>query len=296
MQLSGPPTVPCYVTESGKMKIEGSPRRRKSDVLIGTSAPMRKVLDQIAIAAGTTHPVFLLGESGTGKELVARTIHASSARGAHAFVSIHCGVIPDVLLEGELFGLPEKNPLSRFTRGPGLLAEAAGGTIFLDQIEAVPRKLQARLLGVLTGDETLPAADPGLSTPQLIAASSIVPEMSGGQSIFDQDLARSFRSFIVEMPPLRERGEDINLLAAHFLHALGREFPTQANRLSEGLKARMLEYSWPGNVRELENKVRQAVLVARKEELDVDDLFLQQPLAPEKVPSFKDAKRQFERH
>ena len=277
------------------MKIDSLARRRSSDVIIGACAAMKKVLDQVSIAASSAHPVFLIGESGTGKELVARTIHASSARAKGVFVSIHCAVIPDVLLEGELFGLPGDNPLSRFTRGPGLVAEAENGTIFLDQLEAVPRKLQARLLALLTGGEAHSRTDGSKMPPHLIAASTGSPGGGLKAARFDSDLLSALENFSIALPPLRDRAEDIQLLASHFLKIFSREIPTPAKRFSPEGSARMSEYAWPGNVRELENKLRQAVLIARGEELSVDDLFLQHPATLGKVPSFKEAKRQFER-
>lgn len=277
------------------MKIDGLPRRRSSDVIIGSCAAMKKVLDQVSIGASSTHPVFLIGESGTGKELVARTIHGSGARAKGVFVSIHCAVIPDVLLEGELFGLPDDNPLSRFTRGPGLVAEAENGTLFLDQLEAVPRELQSRLLTVLTESEALFRTDGPKTPPHLIAASTGSARGGVKASRFDPDLLRSLENFSITLPPLRDRSEDIQLLAAHFLNIFSQEIPTPARSVSAEAGARMSEYGWPGNVRELENKLRQAVLVARNEELSVDDLFLQHPAILDKVPSFKEAKRHFER-
>ena len=192
------------------MKIDGLARRRSSDVIIGSCAVMKKVMDQVSIAASSAHPVLLIGESGTGKELIARTIHGTSARTKGAFVSIHCAVIPDVLLEGELFGLPDDNPLSRFTRGPGLVAEAADGTIFLDQLEAVPRELQSRLLAVLTGGEALFRNDGSKEFPHLIAAST--GRTGGGvkASRFDPDPLKSLENFSIAVPPLRDRAEDIH--------------------------------------------------------------------------------------
>jgi two-component system response regulator GlrR len=277
------------------MKIEAAPRRRKSDLLIGTCAAMKRVLDQVSVAAGSAHPVLLEGESGTGKELIARTIHATGIRATGAFLSIHCGVIPEVLLEGELLGLLATNPLARFTRGSGLVAEAAAGTIFLDQVEEIPRKLQSRLIAILSGAEPLPGADSKALPPRLIAATSRKLSQSARESGFDPDLLRSLREFTIEIPPLRKRGEDIPLLAAHFLNRFAEEIPSEVQGIASEAQARMLQYAWPGNVRELENKMRQAMLVARGDTLGVDDLFLQHPRTSDKVLSFKEAKRQFEK-
>ncbi len=277
------------------MMIETAPRRRRSDCIIGASPPIKKVLDQVSVAASSTVPVFLLGESGTGKELVARTIHGTGSRTEFPFLSIHCGVIPDVLLEGELFGFPEENPLARFTRGAGLLAEAAGGTIFLDQVESIPRKLQSRLLSVLTGLEPIGSPEGPARPPRLIAASSRDIGPTGRDGGMDPELARSLRAFTIELPRLRERGDDIQLLAAHFLKVYAAEARSGVKGFAPDALQRMRDYPWPGNVRELENKVRQAVLMARGELVSADDLFLPQAAGPELVPSFKDAKRQFEK-
>ncbi len=277
------------------MMIETAPRRRKSDFIIGASPPIKKVLDQISAAASTTVPVFLLGESGTGKELVARTIHVTGSRSDGPFLSIHCGVIPDVLLEGELFGFPEDNPLARFTRGAGLLAEAANGTIFLDQVESIPRKLQSRLLSVLTGLEPMGSPEHQAPPPRLIAASAKEIVQGPRESGMDPELARSLRAFTMELPRLRDRGDDVQLLAAHFLKTYAAEARSGVKGFAADALQRMREYPWPGNVRELENKVRQAVLMARGEHIGADDLFLPQVSGPELVPSFKDAKRQFEK-
>jgi two-component system response regulator GlrR len=275
------------------MTIDGTPRRRKSDVIIGSCPAIKKVLKQVSVAAASSHPVFLHGESGTGKELVARTIHATGSQSEGAFLSIHCGVIPDVLLEGELLGLPSDNPLSRFTRGSGLVAEATGGTIFLDQVEAVPRRLQARLIAVLTGGEPLTGTNG--STPRLIAASSKDLKGTTQSTRFDHDLLMNLNPLTIELPPLRDRSDDIPIIATHFLHVLSRETTTKVRGFTQAALTKMLDYPWPGNVRELENKVRQAVLVAKDELLDENDLFLHQPIVSDKVPSFKEAKRQFEK-
>ncbi len=275
--------------------IEAAPRRRKSDLVVGACPEMRKVLDQISIAATSTHPVFLRGESGTGKELVARTIHGTGPFANRSFLSIHCGVIPDVLLEGELFGFPDQNPLARFTRGAGLVAEAAGGTIFLDQVEALPRKLQSHLMTVLTGEDRIEGPADATERTRLIAASAKDSAKSPRDSSFDPDLLRSLRAFTIELPTLRDRHDDIHLLAAHFLKIYSQEIPTTVTGFSPEAQARMHAYTWPGNVRELENKVRHAIFVARGALIQVDDLFLQQAVPFEKVPPFKEAKRQFEK-
>jgi two-component system response regulator GlrR len=275
--------------------IEATPRRRKSDLLLGACPEMRRVLEMSSIAAASTHPVFLHGESGTGKELVARTIHSTGLFASRPFLSIHCGVIPDVLLEGELFGFPDQNPLARFTRGAGLIAEAAGGTIFLDQVEALPRKLQSRLITVLAGEDRMGGAERAPQSARLIAASARDLAQGARDSIFDPDLLEGLRAFTIDLPTLRDRGDDIQLLAAHFLKLYSQEIPTKVTGFSPEAQARMREYTWPGNVRELENKVRQAIFVARGELVQPDDLFLQQTISPEKVPPFKEAKRQFEK-
>lgn len=277
------------------MMIETAPRRRKSDLIIGASPPIKKALDQVSVASSTTVPVFLLGESGTGKELIARSIHGAGSRAEGPFLSIHCGVIPDVLLEGELFGFPEENPLARFTRGAGLLAEAAGGTIFLDQVESIPRKLQSRLMSVLTCLEPLGAPERDAKPPRLIAASARELGQGGRDAGMDPELARSLHAFTIELPRLRDRGDDVRLMAAHFLKMYASEARSQVKGFAQDALERIGEYPWPGNVRELENKVRQAVLLAREELIGADDLFLPQTAVPEMVPSFKDAKRQFEK-
>jgi PAS domain S-box-containing protein len=239
--------------------------------IIGRSAGIRDVCNSIRQVAPTDATVLILGETGTGKELVARAIHEASARRAEPLVRVNCAAIPESLIESEFFG-HEKGAFTGATaRRDGRFAQADGGTLFLDEIGELPLDLQAKLLRVLQEGEFEPLG--GTKTRKvnvrLIAATnrSLEDEISDGR--FREDLYYRLNVFPVRVPALRERGDDISLLA----EAFGRRFAERMGRRFEELtdeERRLLKaYAWPGNVRELQNVIERALILSSGRKLDL---------------------------
>ncbi len=229
--------------------------------LHGASAAMQEVFRLIERVAPTEAGVLLTGESGTGKGLAARSIHECSARRGKAFISINCGAIPASLIEAELFGT-EEAPGSAPARA-GAFERAQGGTLLLDEITELPKDLQVRLLRVL---ETGRFYRAGASTEcscdvRFIAATNRCPLQVVQSGEFREDLLYRLAVFPIEMPPLRDRADDAELLAVHFLAQLNRQAKTQ-KRLSAPACAMLRQHSWPGNVRELRNCIERAFILA----------------------------------
>jgi len=239
--------------------------------IIGRSAGTRGVCNSIRQVAPTDATVLILGETGTGKELVARAIHDAGARRDEALVRVNCAAIPESLIESEFFG-HEKGAFTGATaRRDGRFAQADGGTLFLDEIGELPLDLQAKLLRVLQEGEFEPLG--GTRTRKVdvrvIAATnrSLEDEISDGR--FREDLYYRLNVFPIRLPALRERGDDIFLLA----EALGRRFAERMGRRFEALadedKRLLKAYSWPGNVRELQNVIERALILSSGRKLDL---------------------------
>jgi two-component system, NtrC family, response regulator AtoC len=227
--------------------------------LVGKSEPMKQVYEQITRVAGTSVTVFVTGESGTGKELVARTVHDLSRRRARPFLAINCGAISPHLIESEIFGHERGSFTGAERQHQGFFERAHGGTLFLDEITEMPTTLQVKLLRVL---ETGTFMRVGSTTPQetdvrVIAASNrdAAEAMSGGQ--LREDLFYRLNVFPIQLPPLRERREDVPLLVTHFLQEIG-EREGSFKRASAAALERLAQYRWPGNVRELRNVLQRA--------------------------------------
>ena len=225
--------------------------------LQGASAAMQEVLRLIERVGPTEAGVLLTGESGTGKGLAARSIHEFSARRGKAFISINCAAIPASLIEAELFGTEEAPARA------GAFERAQGGTLLLDEITELPKDLQVRLLRVL---ETGRFYRAGASTEsacdvRFIAATNRCPLQVVQSGQFREDLLYRLAVFPIEMPPLRDRADDAELLAMHFLAELNRHAKTQ-KRLSAPACAMLRQHSWPGNVRELRNCIERAFILA----------------------------------
>jgi DNA-binding NtrC family response regulator len=229
--------------------------------LLGISAPMQEVFRLIERVGPTEAHVFLTGESGSGKELAARSIHACSARRDGPFISINLSAIPAALIEKELFGHQQGvNGMQRVH--PGVFERADGGTLLLDEVAAMPLEMQSRLLRVL---ESHTFYRVGANTEQscdvrVIAATNRCPlgAVQGGQ--LRQDLLYRLAVFPIDLPPLRSRGDDVELLADHFLAELNARSMTQ-KRLSPNARLTLKQHSWPGNVRELKNCIERAFIL-----------------------------------
>jgi two-component system response regulator AtoC len=231
--------------------------------LIGRSAPMQQVYDLIARVAPTSASVFVTGESGTGKELVAETVHAMSKRRDGPFVAVNCGAISPTLIESELFGHERGSFTGADRRRRGYFEQAAGGTLLLDEITEMPIELQVKLLRVLeTGCVTRVGSTEALPVDvRVIAASNRDPQKAVQEGILREDLLYRLCVFPIHLPPLRERGDDIEVLAQHFLALVNRKEGSN-KRFDDAALARLREYDWPGNVRELRNAVERAAILA----------------------------------
>ncbi|HEV2722783.1 MAG TPA: sigma-54 dependent transcriptional regulator [Thermoanaerobaculia bacterium] len=249
--------------------------------IIGRSAAMQKVYNAIETVGPTDATVLITGESGTGKELVARAIHTASARRFHPFVAIHCGALTDTLLESELFGHEKGAFTGAQYRKKGKFEIAEGGTVFLDEIGDISVKTQTDLLRVLQEHEITRVGghQPIKVDFRCVAATnrSLEEMMSDGR--FRADLFYRLNVFRMELPPLRDRRDDIPLLVDHFV----KKYAAQMNKKIGGLSAlamtRLQQHGWPGNVRELENAVERAIVVAHGGELEEEDFGLK-PVAP----------------
>jgi len=227
-------------------------------LLVGTSPAMRKLRAALDRLASQDVSILIRGDSGTGKELVARVLHERGARYKRRFVALHCGAIPDSLIDSELFGHAKGAFTGATADRPGVFVEADGGTLFLDEIGDMPLGVQARLLRVLQEGEVRPVGGSGVRTVdvRVIAATHVDLTAAVEQGRFRQDLFYRLNVVVLSVPPLRERLEDLPILAAHFLRKHGGTTPMS---LSPDALDVMTSYAWPGNVRELENAVMHAL-------------------------------------
>jgi DNA-binding NtrC family response regulator len=242
--------------------------------IIGRGKPMLDILALVAKIAPLRSTVLIQGESGTGKELLARAIHAGSPRADRPFVAINCGVIPLNLLESELFGHERGAFTGAESRRIGYFEAAAGGTIFLDEISETSLDLQVKLLRVLQERvfRRVGGTDEIATDARVIVSTNRNLEEEVRNNRFRQDLYYRLNVIILAVPPLRERAEDISVLAYHFLAKYGEEFGKPMKGIAPGVMERLLSHRWPGNVRELENIIERAVAVADGPEIDLRDI------------------------
>ncbi len=231
--------------------------------LVGASAPMQELYDLLGRISGTDATVLVLGETGTGKELVAHTIHDLSRRSKGAFVPVNCGAVSPTLVESEMFGHERGSFTGADHAHEGCFERANRGTIFLDEITEMPLELQVRLLRVLeTGTLTRVGGSELIETDmRVIAASTRRPEEAVAAGKLREDIVCRLNAFPIVLAPLRERREDIELLAEHFLDVLNKDEGT-SKRLTPAALERLRAHTWPGNVRELWNVLRRAHLLA----------------------------------
>ena len=231
--------------------------------LLGSSPPMQKLYDQLGRVAPTSATVLLIGESGTGKELAAPTCHEMSRRKRAPFLPLNCGAVSPQLIESELFGHEKGSFTGADRQHKGYFERAHGGTLFLDEITEMPQELQVKLLRVL---ETGSFMRVGTTTPissdvRLICATNRVPEQAVAEGKLREDLYHRLNVFPISMPPLRERGTDIELLAQHFLDQLNKQEDASKSFAPPTIAA-LYAHTWPGNVRELKNYCQRAFILA----------------------------------
>jgi DNA-binding NtrC family response regulator len=237
--------------------------------LVGRSAAMQEVYDKIARVAPTEATVLVVGESGTGKEIVARTIHELSRRRKNPFLAINCGAISPNLIENEMFGHERGSYTGADRMHRGYFEEANGGTLFLDEITEMPSELQVRLLRVLeTGTLMRIGTSRVIETDvRIIAATNRDPREAVRAGKLRDDLYHRLNVFPLEIAPLRDRREDIELIAHHFLGELNDACGTRKG-FAPGATARMRQYAWPGNVRELKNYIHRVYIMSGDEGLE----------------------------
>jgi DNA-binding NtrC family response regulator len=232
--------------------------------LVGVGAAMQEVLAKARAASATRATVLLLGESGTGKEIIAQAIHRMSAQKDQPFVPVHCGAIPDNLIESELFGYTKGAFTDARKDAPGKFREAHGGTIFLDEVSTMPLSVQVRLLRVLQEREVQPLGGgaPVKVEVRVVAATNLDLWKRVQEGLFREDLFYRLEVVPITLPPLRFRREEIPFLAQHFLIRKGREHGLYPKALHPSVDSMLMALPWHGNVRQLENAVERAIVLS----------------------------------
>ncbi|MDZ4165660.1 MAG: sigma-54 dependent transcriptional regulator [Smithellaceae bacterium] len=254
-----------YLPEEGEIDRQG---------IIGTSQAIQEVYENIKRVAPTTTTVLITGETGTGKELVAKAIHMNSPRRTNPFIKINCAAIPENLIESELFGYEKGAFTGAQLRKQGKFEIAHRGTIFLDEIGEIPKDMQVKILRLIQEQEFERIG--GLKTikveVRLVAATNrdLFEEVKKGN--FREDLYYRLNIFPIQLPPLRERREDVDLLADHFLNRFNEKLSRNIQGIEPAAREALRNYPWPGNIRELENLLERMVLVATGETISRDDL------------------------
>ena len=290
--------------EHARLESENASLREKLDErsqIIGESAVIRALREQIAMAAPTNGRVLIYGENGSGKELVARAVHALSARQDRAFVEVNCAAIPEELIESELFGHEKGAFTGAHSRRRGRFELADGGTIFLDEIGDMSLKTQAKVLRALEEQsfERVGGKDTIKVDVRVIAASNRDLQNLIRHSRFRDDLFYRLSVIPIEVPPLRARTEDIPLLIDHFIRVFSADNGKRVKTLSGEALAYFLAYDWPGNVRELRNMVERLVIMAPRDLIDAEDV--PAPLRPKETVgetrerTLREARDNFER-
>ncbi len=265
--------------------------------IVGNSRAIHKVIEKLPDIAQSEASVVIYGESGTGKELIAKTIHHFSRRASKQFVPVNCGALPDNLLESELFGYKRGAFTDARTDTPGLVEEANGGTLFLDEVGDISLGVQAKLLRFLQEKEIKPLGSAKVLhvNVRIISATNRDLLKAVQNDSFREDVYYRLNIVPINIPPLRERKDDIPLLANHFLRKFSAEQEKEIKEISPLALQKLVGYDWPGNIRELENKIQQTIVVATKNVIGPDDIDL-----PVELHTFKKEKQktvsEFERN
>ncbi len=242
--------------------------------IIGKSEKMERVFEMISHISDMPANVLIIGESGTGKELIARAIHYNSSRSRGPFVPLNCAAIPETLLESELFGYLRGAFTDAKKDRKGLFQQASGGTLFLDEIGEIPLNLQAKLLRVIEDKEVRPLGSSQAEKvdARVLAASNRDLEQLVSEGRFRQDLFYRLNVIRIDLPPLRERTEDIPILVEHFIRRFSHGSKRAVAGITEEALAALIHYHWPGNVRELEHTIERAVLLGKNSLITREDL------------------------
>ena len=260
---------------------------RAETELVGQSLGMDAIKQQIARVALTNSTVLIRGESGVGKELVARAVHLNSPRRSGPLICLNCAAITETLLESELFG-HEKGAFTGATEQKiGKFESAHRGTIFLDEIGEMKPGTQSKLLRVLEGQpfERVGGAKSIKVDVRVVAATNVDLEVAMKEGRFRQDLFHRLHVIEIRVPPLRERKEDVPVLANHFLGRLSQDVGRRLRGFSDEAMRMFMRYDWPGNVRELRNVIERAVVLGTGEEIGEKDIFLSPSMVPPTAPT-----------
>jgi two-component system, NtrC family, nitrogen regulation response regulator NtrX len=289
------------------VRLEEENRRLRAELeerheILGNSVPMKALRQQIALTAPTNGRVLIYGESGTGKELVARALHASSLRGTMQFVEVNCAAIPEELIESELFGHRKGSFTGASEDKIGKFQKADGGTLFLDEVGDMSLKTQSKVLRVLEEQrvERLGSNEPITVDVRVIAATNKKLEEEIGRNAFREDLFYRLNVIPFNVPALRERIEDMPILAAHFLAEFCAEYGKKPKEFSATAMEVLLSYPWPGNVRELKNLVERLVIMSPAQKIEAHhlppELFRGASKSPQKpYESLQEARSAYER-
>jgi DNA-binding NtrC family response regulator len=248
--------------------------RRADGGILGTSPAIRKAIDLGKVVAPVDTTVLILGESGTGKELLARMIHERSARAGKPFVAVNCSALPENLQEAELFGFTRGAFTGAVNDSQGLFEAAAGGTLFLDEIGDLAASAQTKILRALQEGEIKRLGDPRVRKVDvrvLAATHRDLEAMMRGRG-FRDDLYYRLSVVTIDLPPLRERGDDALLLAKHFAGVYAEQFSKEIRGLARAAKCAVAAYHWPGNVRELQNAIQRGVILTQGDQVELEDL------------------------
>jgi two-component system NtrC family response regulator len=287
-----------YVRELEQSQAGGVPGgRRRDHRLVGESAAMQRVFQLVQRVAPTDATVLVVGENGTGKELIAHAIHEASRRREGPFVPINCGAIPEALLESELFGHERGAFTDAHRTREGRFELADGGTLFLDEIGDLPTHLQVKLLRFLQDHvvERVGGRDPMRVDARVVAATNrdLKAMLAAGQ--FREDLYYRLSVVTIGAPPVRDRGDDLRLLAEYFLDFYGRHHKRKLKGFTQAALRALQAHAWPGNVRELENRIQRAVILAQDAYLRPEDLELEDPEAAPASQTLQQARDAAER-
>ncbi len=281
---------------SDRDQLEEALKERSFGTVIGSSEKMAVVFDQVQKVATTDVSVLITGETGTGKELIAHEIHKRSARASKPFVVINCGAIPENLMESELFGHVRGAFTGAATTKEGRFQAADGGTLFLDEIGEMPINLQVKLLRAL--QERVVMKVGGQKTEhvdiRVLAATNRDLEKEISEGRFREDLYYRLNVINIQLPPLRERDEDITVIAKFFLRKYAGEFKSEVKGFTPGALEAMQNYHWSGNVRQLENRIKKALVLCTRTLIGPEDLDLKVEEAPAILP-LSEAKEAFQR-
>jgi two-component system NtrC family response regulator len=278
-------------------QLQQSVRAEGFEDMLGASPHIQGVFAYIRKVAKTTAPVLLLGESGTGKEMAALAIHRRSSRKDGPFIAINCNAIPENLLESELFGHEKGAFTGAHAQRKGMIESASEGTLFLDEIGELPAGLQVKLLRFLQEQrfQRVGGRQEIQIDTRLIAATNVDLKQAVAEGKFREDLYFRLAVVIIKLPPLRERADDVALLAREFLHKYAAQNgKTNVTFTSEALRA-INCYSWPGNVRELQNRIKRAVIMADRKRITEEDLELSSALNLTGTATLKEARETVER-